>query len=209
MIMKINKINNKMKTYEEEMESNINEIKIERNDNNLTDIMTKLVNGLENLHKVGIIHGNINPHNVLCNKEGEYKIDDYGMNSIRDKNEIVMNNIKYINVEMLLDKEGRSKSDIFNLGLIFHKLISGIDLLNGKSFKKISDLMLNKSNKLLSVESSFRNIIEKMLNRDGIIELSEIKMELEEISKIEVDLKEAILEMNFSVDFYDDNRISI
>lgn len=198
-----------MKTYEEEMESNINEIKIERNDNNLTDIMTKLVNGLENLYKVGIIHGNINPHNVLCNKEGEYKIDDYRMNSIRDKNEIVMNNIKYINVEILLDKEERSKSDIFNLGLIFHKLISGIDLLNGKSFKKINDLMLNKSNKLLSVESSFRNIIEKMLNRDGIIELSEIKMELEEISKIEVDLKEAILEMNFSVDFYDDNRISI
>lgn len=89
------------------MESNINEIKIERNDNNLTDIMTKLVNGLENLHKVGIIHGNNNPHNILCNKEGEYKIDDYGMNSIIDKNEIVMNNIKYINVEILDRKSTR------------------------------------------------------------------------------------------------------
>lgn len=198
MIMKIKEIiDNKMKIYEEEMEYNINEIKIERNDNNLIDIMIKLVKGLENLHKIGIIHGNINPNNILCNKEGEYKYDDYGMNIIRDKNEIIYKNIKYINVELLLDKEESSKSDVFNLGLIFHKLVSGNDLLNEKSFKEINDIMLNNNNnnKLLSIESSFKIIIEKMLNKDEIIELDELKIELEEINKKEIDLKERILDL--------------
>lgn len=206
MLVKIEEIvDNKMKIIEEEMGCSLEDINIERNDESLSNVIMRLVNGLENLHSVGIIHGNIKPNNILCNKDGKYKYDDYLINRMRDINEAMLNNIKYMNYELLSNKEQTSYSDTFNLGLIFHKIISGYDLLNGKSIKEIYSMIVDEKSALVSAESTFQSLIEKMLDKDKKIGLNEVRMELEEIMKKDIKLDEKICELNRPIDFYENN----
>nr|GEW25655.1 RNA-directed DNA polymerase, eukaryota [Tanacetum cinerariifolium] len=43
----------------------------------LLEVMREIASGLAHLHKLGIIHGNLNPHNVLLSKEISAKISGY------------------------------------------------------------------------------------------------------------------------------------
>lgn len=82
--------------------------------------------GLEYAHDMGIVHGDINPKNILLSKYGEAKITDLGLAKIASSNsEVKGYTLAYASKEQVVTHEASEKSDIYQLGLSLYVMISG------------------------------------------------------------------------------------
>lgn len=85
-----------------------------------------IAGGLEYAHSRHIIHGDINPKNVLLNSIGEGKITDFGLAKIvTSSSELRGYTLPYASVEMLEKRMVSEKSDAYQLGLTFYIMLTG------------------------------------------------------------------------------------
>jgi len=96
----------------------------------LTEQMAK---GLQAFHRLEMIHQDIRPENIIIDKTGTVKIIDFGstkIEGIQDINtfiqqEHLQGTAAFSAPEYFLGESGTSKSDIFSLGVIVYKMLSG------------------------------------------------------------------------------------
>jgi serine/threonine protein kinase len=81
------------------------------------NIFLQSINGLDFLHKLGIVHKNLNPKNILISAPNEYGIELVKLLFEEEIDET------YSAPELILGKSCTRKSDIFSLGCVFHFLI--------------------------------------------------------------------------------------
>lgn len=106
-------------------------------------IVRQIANGLDFIHKNGLIHLDIKPSNILVDDQGIVKISDFGMSiTLHDLHPDLLNDYEgdclYLAPEVLNGKP-TSYSDIFSLGLVFLQLLSGVKQLPsfGESWQKL------------------------------------------------------------------------
>lgn len=106
-------------------------------------ILKSILEALKVLDDRGIIHGDIKPHNILFKdkKSGEIKLIDFGLSS-KKKAEFssISGTPGFVAPEFFsIDPTEKidPKSDIFSLGVIFHFLLFGKIVFEGKSMKEI------------------------------------------------------------------------
>lgn len=102
-------------------------------------ILSEASEGLHALHeasdpekdrKLGLVHRDISPHNVLVGEDGRVKIIDFGIAKRSDPTEktrpgIVKGKARYMSPEQAGAGKVDQRSDIYSLGLVFLRLISG------------------------------------------------------------------------------------
>ena len=105
-------------------------------------ITYNILNGLHNLHKMGIMHRDLVPANILLHKNGSIKITDFGLSCS------ISSNPEYANVTTLPYRAPEilencfenycsrasytEKIDIWSLGVIFGSLLIGKNLFDEK-----------------------------------------------------------------------------
>ncbi|MDC7683126.1 protein kinase [Asticcacaulis sp. BYS171W] len=93
------------------------------------DIATKLAKALGSLHRVGIIHRDVKPDNIILLKDGGLKLVDLGfarLPALDEKTGILppgTNN--YMAPELFEGQWGDERSDIFALGVTLHRMFTG------------------------------------------------------------------------------------
>jgi serine/threonine protein kinase len=145
-------------------------------------LIAELCRGLHYLHnvtndqgeKLGIVHRDISPRNIIVSFEGEVKIIDFGIANARTRaftigNDIFVGKYSYMSPEQLTGKNLTHKSDIFSSGIVLYELIFG-KLPPGK-IRDRNLIQLDKENidvdphlekKLLEkLPAELRSIIEK------------------------------------------------
>lgn len=178
---------NKLKTYNDSLTSLIKIKNVDHTRENFLTIATQLLIGLNNLHSMGLLHGDIKSTNILYNSKTtdpeQYVLIDLGGVKPSDSKDYFKtctltyrcpedleyetgNQIKYINSGF--------KSDIWSLGIVFAELLLGYNpvLMLYYDYSKqgfnIEQIEKNISDDLkkncLDVEKLFKKKIEKEKN---------------------------------------------
>jgi len=102
-------------------------------------ILGEAAEGLEALHeardieakkKLGLVHRDISPHNILIGLDGRVKIIDYGIIKRKDPTEktragIVKGKLRYMAPEQACGGPVSPASDLYSLGVVFMRCVTG------------------------------------------------------------------------------------
>jgi eukaryotic-like serine/threonine-protein kinase len=89
-------------------------------------IFGQVASAMAHMHRRGVFHGDMKPHNVMLSKNGEVKLIDFGTAWIRgqDKNRI-QGTPQYMAPEQVVEKVVDEKTDIYNLGATMYRMFTG------------------------------------------------------------------------------------
>jgi len=125
-------------------------------------IMKECALGVQEIHKLGVVHLDIKPSNILLNSKGEAKLADFGISR-----EIMLENnvdiFKYLNIDILPDDEETKRSfDIYRLGLSFVSLMTGNLSPNSVTWEEIKSKLIDRA-----ISETVVALIQRMISKES------------------------------------------
>ncbi len=108
-------------------------------------IMVKLADALDTIHKAEIMHRDIKPDNILITSEGKPTFIDFGL-TLRDekveetrltRSDCVVGTVGYIAPELLFGEEHTVKCDVYQLGAVFYELVTNEHMIDSQQFNEL------------------------------------------------------------------------
>ena len=93
-------------------------------------IAKQICKGLAEAHRLGVVHRDLKPHNIIIDRGGEARIMDFGIAQSRKtagitEAGVLIGTPEYMSPEQAEGKELDSRSDIYSLGVIMFELLTG------------------------------------------------------------------------------------
>ena len=156
-----------------------------------TFILREITQGLGHAHKQNIFHRDIKPANILVSLEGEVKVADFGMASLKevDTDGEIRGTLGYLAPELLFDGEPSVQSDLFSLGATFFFMLTGKPAFRGASSSEILDAVLHKDPvSLLSAHSKIPHrlisICKRLLEKDPSLRYESCSLVADELDQV-------------------------
>jgi serine/threonine-protein kinase len=89
-----------------------------------------ILSALEHAHRAGVVHRDVKPANVMVTDEGGIKIMDFGIARVLGAEQKtvdfrLMGTPAYMSPEQVMGEEVDGRSDLYSVGVLFYRLISG------------------------------------------------------------------------------------
>ncbi|NOQ95858.1 MAG: protein kinase [Desulfobacterales bacterium] len=93
-------------------------------------IARQICKGLAEAHRLGVIHRDLKPHNIMIDRAGDVRIMDFGIaRSLKSKGHtetgVMIGTPDYMSPEQDLGDPVDQRSDIYSLGVILYELLTG------------------------------------------------------------------------------------
>jgi tetratricopeptide (TPR) repeat protein/tRNA A-37 threonylcarbamoyl transferase component Bud32 len=93
-------------------------------------IARQVCGGLEEAHKLGVVHRDLKPQNIMIDEDGNARIMDFGIaRSLTGKGitgaGVMIGTPEYMSPEQVEGKETDQRSDIYSLGVILYEMATG------------------------------------------------------------------------------------
>jgi len=94
------------------------------------NIAKQICEGLEEAHRLGVIHRDLKPQNIMIDKEGTARIMDFGIaRSLKGKSitvpGVMIGTPEYMSPEQVDGKDIDFRSDLYSLGIILYEMLTG------------------------------------------------------------------------------------
>jgi serine/threonine protein kinase len=93
-------------------------------------IARQVCEGLEEAHKLGVVHRDLKPQNIMVDEDGKARIMDFGIaRSLSGKSMtgagVMIGTPEYMSPEQVDGKDVDQRSDIYSLGVILYEMVAG------------------------------------------------------------------------------------
>ncbi|MBN2409934.1 MAG: protein kinase [Candidatus Aminicenantes bacterium] len=93
-------------------------------------VSLQVCEGLAEAHRLGVVHRDLKPQNIMIDRDGNARIMDFGIaRSLKGKGVteagVVLGTPDYMSPEQLEGKEADQRSDIYALGAVLYEMVTG------------------------------------------------------------------------------------
>ena len=156
---------------------------------------------LEHLHAQGVIHRDLKPANILLTKEGESKLTDFGIAKLVDATRMtatqsMLGTVEYMSPEQSQGRFVDPRTDIYSLGVIYYRALTGRMPVTGKTAPEIiTNLRLRQIEKptewMPDLPEYVSDLVMHMLEKDAAKRVPSAKALTRELERVEQRLIEA------------------
>jgi tRNA A-37 threonylcarbamoyl transferase component Bud32/tetratricopeptide (TPR) repeat protein/TolB-like protein len=106
-------------------------------------IARQVCEGLEEAHRLGVVHRDLKPGNIMIDKDGDAKIMDFGIaRSLSGKGitgaGVLIGTPEYMSPEQVEGKDIDQRSDVYSLGVILYEMVTGRRPFDGETALSIA-----------------------------------------------------------------------
>ena len=88
-------------------------------------VAEQILRGLDYAHRRGIVHRDLSPANVLCSRDGEVKLLDFGISAEVSGRAIVGGSRGYVAPEQEAGDRVDARSDLYTVGVLLWEMLAG------------------------------------------------------------------------------------
>ncbi len=160
-------------------------------------IAKQVCEGLAEAHRLGVVHRDLKPQNIMIDKDGNAKIMDFGIaRSLKTKGitgtGVMIGTPEYMSPEQVEGKKVGPTSDIYSLGVILYEMVTGQLPFKGENplsiaMKHKGEIPKNPTVIITQCPDNLSQVILKCLEKDKERRFQRAEKLLYELSNIEED----------------------
>jgi len=98
-------------------------------------VMEQVLSGLAAAHRLGLVHRDVKPENVLISRAGEVKVADFGLVTASSQAPstagMIMGTVAYLSPEQVATGNADARSDVYAAGIMLYELLTGAPPYSG------------------------------------------------------------------------------
>ena len=154
-------------TLKELFESNDERLSTRR----IISFILQICSGLNVAHNNGIVHQDIKPGNIFIQPNDKIKILDFGLACPSGSENFLTGTPFYMSPEQVQCLPVDQRSDIYSLGLVVYKMLTGKRAFDGKDMWKVMEMRTERDipdpgETVTDIQPNLRNFILKACSRD-------------------------------------------